>query len=211
MAFPIEVKLFDQHGEYDDAAAERSHNAVIELFRQSPEFEALPDSVNAVFLLLVYAGRHFGESVTTISASDLNEVLFDLIPRKVLLDREDAPVVIAELRAFWTWLDREFALPNAPACRAVLDDDAADELAAALVNRSNFGMAKQLMVLGQESGFDISSDSGLQAFLQHYNREIGQVGAASGDIGGLPPPRQSRDERRKKHKKQRAAKRRNRR
>lgn len=44
----------------------------------------------------------------------------------------------------------------------------------------NFGMAKSLFTLGQEAGFDMTTQEGLQAFQQHYNQQLQGTGA--------PPP-----------------------
>jgi len=45
----------------------------------------------------------------------LRELLFDIFPRKVSADAEEAPQAIRELQAFWQFAQREFQLENAAA------------------------------------------------------------------------------------------------
>jgi hypothetical protein len=201
------MDIFNDVGEFDDDAAHDAFDRVVALFNQTPESKSLAESVGAPEMLLHFAGAYHGVPLAEISVDVLREVLFDQIPRKVAYESKDAPAIVAELRAFWTWLDREFALPSARECLALLNDRAADILAAALADETNFSMGKSLIALGKQSGFDMTTQEGLQAFMAHYNAKL----AARETQSGAVPSRKSRDERRKKHKQQRAAKRRNRR
>lgn len=50
-------------------------------------------------------------------------------------------------------------------------------------NPANFGMAKSLVMLGQERGFDMTSEEGLNEWMQTYNAEL-----ASGASLPFPNP-----------------------
>lgn len=95
-----------------------------------------------------------------MSPDDLREILFDLFPRKVSTDADEAEGIVRELRTFWTFLQREFNLANAEACLKVLDEKAARQLKKELSNPANFGIAKSFMMMGLERGFDLSSERG---------------------------------------------------
>jgi hypothetical protein len=45
--------------------------------------------------------------------SDLEEVIYDLFPRKVITERGDGAEIIQELRAFWHFLQRVYQLLQA--------------------------------------------------------------------------------------------------
>jgi hypothetical protein len=119
--------------------------------------------------VLYYAANYLAASVVQMSGADLTEVLFELFPRKVSCHAEAAHEIVAEQRAFWTWLGREFQLPNAAECLEQFDEDAADDLMEALSDSSNFGMAKSFFTMGEAAGFDMTTQEGLDAFMLVYN------------------------------------------
>ena len=51
----------------------------------------------------------------------------------------------------------------------LFDDDAADMLFEELSNPENFGMAKSFVMAGNQAGFDMSTQQGLEAFMLAYN------------------------------------------
>jgi hypothetical protein len=102
---------------------------------------------------------------------DFEEVLFELFPRKVAVEPEAAAEIVDELRAFWTFLERAYSLPNAPALLKLLDSRAAVRLERALANPANFGMAKSIVMQGQARGFDTTTKEGLDAWIYTHNAE----------------------------------------
>jgi hypothetical protein len=109
---------------------------------------------------------YFGHTIATLGATDLREVLFDLIPRKVSIEPSKAPWIIEETRAFYTFLKREFGLKQADSCLRVLGGNAVKKLESALSDSSNFGMAKSLFMAGADAGFDMQSKEGIEAWMQ---------------------------------------------
>jgi hypothetical protein len=130
-----------------------------------------------------------------MTPADVRTVLFDLFPRKVSAEPGAAQEIVGELRAFWHFLDRAFALPNAAACARVLDGKAARTLEQEMANPANFGMAKALVMQGAARGFDMTTEEGLNAWMTTYNAEVmaqREAGRAPPPLGGelpfLPPP-----------------------
>lgn len=172
MAFDIRTSVFDGSGEYRESVAARFHDELLERFSESPEFAAITGEIGHVPVLLDYAATYCGVNLADISPDVLNELLFDIVPRKVSMSADQAPDMVAELRAFFTWLEREFGLPHAPACVELLDDSAADDLHAELSDESNFGMAKSFFMMGTKLGYDMSTQEGLDRFALVYNASL---------------------------------------
>lgn len=85
-------------------------------------------------LLLDLAAEHFATTVASLNPVALYELLHELMPADGQIGPEDADQLIAELRAFFTFLAEDLAFAPAAFCRDLLDDDAAAVLRKALVD-----------------------------------------------------------------------------
>lgn len=106
------------------------HLKTSELLRQfgaSPEAKALSE-VGACQLVMDFAADYFGATIATLEPTDLREIVFDIIPRKVSIKASAARGIIDELRAFYAFMKREFGFKQADACLRVLAGDAARRL-----------------------------------------------------------------------------------
>ncbi len=146
-------------------AREMLEQELMRRFAASPEANALTD-VGACQFVMDFAAEYFNATIPTLDSSQLQEIVFDIIPRKVSIDASSAASIIGELRDFYRFLEREFELEQADACLRVLGGDAVKELAAALSDPSKFGMAKTLMMKGREAGFDMSSKAGVESWMR---------------------------------------------
>jgi hypothetical protein len=136
-------------------------------------------------------------------------VLFDLIPRKVMVSPDEARDMIREVRAFLAYLGREFELENVSDCLALVRGDAAiARLREALAEPRNWGMAKSLMMEGKDRGFDVSSKEGIEEWMAAHNAGLSSPPRRTGAtaIGHRPRPAAGRG----KRKLQKAARRKNR-
>jgi hypothetical protein len=122
--------------------------------------------------MMDYSMTYMGVPPSTMSPSDLERVLFTIFPRKVSAHPKQAPLMIKECRAFWSFLDREFDLKNAKLCLTCLNDKAEKRLIKEMGNPANFGPAKSFYMLGKASGYDVSSEKGLQQWAEIYNAEL---------------------------------------
>jgi hypothetical protein len=172
--------------EYMEAQAEEYREQLIDLFGKSPEGQALLQEgiqLHWADTMLEFAIGHLGVMPPKVTPADLREIVFELIPRKVVTEPDSAPEVIQELRGFWTFAGREFGLRNAPACLKALDDRATRRLEKALGDPASFGMAKSLVTMGVARGFDMSTPEGMQEWVDTYNAEI-----AAGTGSPVPLP-----------------------
>ena len=102
-------------------------------------------------------------------------------------EADEAPIIIRELQYFWKFLQRDFHLENATACLKILDDEAANELKEEMNNPANFGIAKSFFMMGKDQGFDMSTEEGLQSWMETYN-----AGLAAGTQPRIPLPGEQR-------------------
>lgn len=195
MTFDIHQPVTDpESGEYDEQAAFTYQNAILELFTNSPEGLAYSEQggeIGWTTVFLEYAMSYLGLTPPEMDQSHFNEVLFQIFPRKVSVEPEEAPDIVAELRAFWSFLGRAFELPNAPQMLRLLNDKATERLERELANPANFGMAKSLVMQGKARGFDTTTKEGLDAWMHTYNAELGApppMLTGPGDLLPFPSP-----------------------
>jgi hypothetical protein len=175
MAFDIHRKVVNRYGEPDEKKAAGYQEQLFKLFVESPEGQALIDEgiePSWADMMMEYGFGYIGVTPPEMSPDDLREVLFDLFPRKVSAEPEEAPTIIRELQAFWKFLQREFQLENAVACLKVLDDKAVRQLKKEMSDPANFGMAKSFVMMGKARGFDMTSEEGINEWMETYNAEL---------------------------------------
>lgn len=164
-----DAALLDEDGELDEDRAEAYRIAILRRFEASREAQAEPGAHWAA-LLVDYATTYFGQTAESLSAPAVHEIVFDIFPRKVSVEPEAAPAIIAGLRAFFEFLRREHPGSSASRCLAVLAGNASQQLARRLADRSSFGPAKSFVMSGRAAGFDMSSQAGLAAWTEHMRK-----------------------------------------
>ena len=175
MTFDIHQKIFDADGLPLENVAEDYKDKLVDLFEQSPEGQVLQEEDNYgcwAEIMLDLGQNYLSVTPPKMSAKDIREILFDLIPRKISATAEQAPDIIRELQAFWSFLQREFHLANATTCLAVFNDKATQRLKEEMSNPANFGMAKSFVMGGIERGFDMRSQEGIDEWMRTYNAEL---------------------------------------
>ncbi|MCC6748391.1 MAG: hypothetical protein IT371_12080 [Deltaproteobacteria bacterium] len=160
------LRALDQDGEeLDPDALGPLEDELMRSFAASPEAASLTE-LGACRMIMDFGADHFGATIATLGPSELREIVFAIIPRKVLIEAEAARSTIEQSRAFYAFLKRELELPQAEACLRVLGGKAVAKLEAALSDSSNFGMGKSLVVAGRDAGYDTSTEAGLQAWMR---------------------------------------------
>ena len=157
--------------EIDEQEARPLEDRLIEMFLAAPEGELVED-VGSANWVLEFGRGFFGVTVFSLDPLQLEEIVFEILPRKVMLDPRDAAAVIEELRAFYRYLDRVFELPQAAECLGSIGPGAEEELEGALGDTEGFGVGKQILAAGAAAGFDIGTPEGLVAWMDHV-REHG--------------------------------------
>jgi len=189
MQFDVHQNLFDRNGLPNEKKVESYCDQLVTLFEESPEGQQLMEEnagIGLVSAMMEYGINYFGRSPSALSPDDLSTILFEVFPAKVSTEPENAPWIIRRIRAFWSFMAREFDLENAKECLTILTDAAAQKLQRELSNPANFGMAKSIIMMGMERGFDMSTEEGIDEWMNTYKAEL----MAS------PPPRLSGPKRR---------------
>ena len=182
MSFDINQPVFDSKGMYLEEQAVRYEQDLMDQFAASPEGQAITESgteLGWARALIHYAITYAGVTPPAMTASDLEEVMYSLFPRKVITEPGDGTEIIQELRAFWHFLERVYHLPQAKQMLARLTPQAARRLERELQEPANFGMAKSFVLLGQEAGFDMESPEGMRAWVEAYNATVAPTLAAA--------------------------------
>jgi hypothetical protein len=151
--------------EIDPRARGPLEATLLHRFSASPEATGLTN-FQACHFVMDFAADYFSETIATLGAKDLEEIVFEILPRKMTIDASEAGWIIDTNRAFYAYLKRELGLPQADACLRVLGPGAVKELEAALSDTGNFGLAKSLMMGGREAGFDMGSKEGIEAWMR---------------------------------------------
>lgn len=185
---PIDIHQMDGYEDYSeesDLALEKFVDTLIDQFLESPEgkahLEIFKEAGFWIRMLLDYGYRYEGLTPPTMSGEDVEDVLAEILPRKVTLSsREEVEDAIPELKAFWQYLKREYALKQSDEILESLDE-IEPHFADLMFDNSRFGMAKSLVMAGSDSGFDMSDPDEMNKFFHQYNQQqLGEIRAEEG-------------------------------
>ncbi len=122
-----------------------------ERYLASPEARAIDTAASVSTLIMSFSFNYLNCTVATLNPADLEQILYDIIPRKVMMPASEAVNMIEDAQAFFSFLKRAYQSEHADRCLSILTDDAAPRMAAAMDNPSLFGMGKS--VLSEGTGF----------------------------------------------------------
>lgn len=132
MPFDIHQRMTDPAtGRIDREAAAAYNGELLRQFRASPEWQARPKEAQDdewVDFFLDAAVDVTGLTAVQLAPADLRELLNEIFPVELYYEAGDPAQIVADLRTLYAFLDREYALPNAAACLAALDDAAVARL-----------------------------------------------------------------------------------
>ena len=130
-------------------------------FLRAPEAAGLADGAHHWENLTRWAASHLGRTIASLDADGVEEVVFDLVPRKLSADPDFVRPFVECLRAFYRWLGREYALPQADECLRVLEAPGAIErLEGLMADDANFDMAKATVMAARAEGIDPMTPEG---------------------------------------------------
>lgn len=192
---------------------------LVRLYRESPEgkehLHRNHDAGSWAPDLMEFGCYYLGVLLPEMTVDDVEQILTDLIPRKVVLSSPDeAEEIVPDLIGFWEYIKREYGLPNSDSILKYLGGIGL-EFPRIMNDSSRFGMSKSLFRMGEEEGFDMSSEEGMAAFFEAFNarrnqKDPGTLGLGS-DSPEQPhitevPPKKNKDRKRSKKAKRKAAK-----
>ncbi len=179
MSFDIRELFFDFDTlSIDDERMERYQAELLDRFSASPEFQRLLEAgeitdVHWTGIFLDLAMREGKLLLFVMRQPDLREVLYDGFPYKVIAQPEDASTIIAELRAFWEFLKREFSLENADKILKVLNEkNIVKRLEKELASQEKYGLSKSVFMPGIAEGLDMTDEDAVQQYIEDYNARM---------------------------------------
>ncbi len=174
--FDIHQSLYDEeYGEVDSQKLDQYVDDLREVFTASPEGREFFDKFGDrgfLNLYVEYAYHHFGTSLPELDVNDVSEILFDVFPRKVSTEPDSAPMIVAELRALFAFLDRAYSLPNAKKILDYLRPSVEERLQEKLADPANYGPAKSFAMAAMAAGVDVTDADQMNAFMAEYNSRI---------------------------------------
>jgi hypothetical protein len=150
-------------------------DALINLFTNSPEgwiyLQSNPTQAGFWIAQLIYYGYcHEGLTLSQMTKNDVQLVIEELFPRKIsLLSPEDIDYAIPELIAFWQFLKRQFHLVRNTDEILTYLNKIQSKYNGIINDSSRFGMAKSFVAMGQNAGFDMTTEEGIKAFMDVCN------------------------------------------
>ena len=114
-------------------------------YQQSIEAKSLNSDVGVSSIIMSMAFNYQSSTIATLSPGDLEEIIFGLIPGKVMLPPSAAQEIIDDTRAFYRFLQANYQLVQADACLDVLGGDAVQRLQTAMSDPSGFGIGKSVL------------------------------------------------------------------
>ena len=158
----------DELAEYVDAAVAQ--------FEASPEGEAFvaeyPDAGGWVRSFIELGYNYEGRSLPAMTAKTVEQMMTFLLPRKItVMTAAEAEEAIPELVAFWSFLSREYQLPDADKIARYLQS-IQGKFGEWMVDPARGGMAKNFILSGMQAGYDMTSQAGLSAYQQAYNAQL---------------------------------------
>ena len=181
----VNLYRLDSIKDYDEAIEALSDYVVelVEEFVSSPEGQAylkahpeMEEYVGSWIDNLLYFGYAY-ESVTLpqMTKDNVEAIVTRLFPNKVsLLNPDEADTTIPELTAFWQFLKREYQHRNATPILKFLKK-IQPQFKGMMNDPNKFGMAKSFFMAGTAAGFDLTTEEGLKAFQEHYNKNQGKA------------------------------------
>lgn len=151
VSIDIYAQLVAADGTFDNDFVEDFLGRLSDLFEAAPEGRALDADGGLVgwsFVLMRCAVSACQVGPATMREREFYETVFELFPYGVRAERRDAPGIVRELSAFLDYLHREYGLDNARACKAVLDDNAVEDLGERLADVTRYSPAKYLAMYG---------------------------------------------------------------
>lgn len=174
---PFDVHQLDNltHESVEDVLDEYIE-AAISQFEASSEGQAFaaeyPDSGGWVRSFIELGYNYEGRSLPAMSQSIVKQMMESLLPRKItVMAAAEAEAAIPELVAFWSFLSRDYQLPNADQIAKYLQS-IQGKFGEWMVDPARGGMAKNFILSGMQAGYDMTSEEGLMAYQQASNAQM---------------------------------------
>jgi hypothetical protein len=180
----------DSEEEAEALFSQRVHE-LIDRFTASRQAADLPENVaedvpHIAHTLLEYAYRYEGATAEELTKPVMEDLLFDVLPRKISAEREYFEKVPIVAEGFLRWLASEGILPEGQSTADAVRDWAKDSVAAAM-DADNWGFAKQFTMGAIRTGVDVTDREAMQRYmLEQSQKTLARRARAVPDQAPIP-------------------------
>ena len=169
---------YESDDDETDAGIRRARE-VIGLFLKSSEAEELSEGLfeDAAFILsrvLEYAWDYIGATPEKLDELVLSEVLLELLPRKVAVERDFFEKVGPVTEAFLRWTEVEGILTDTEDLVETVHGWA-EAIVANGMNPEYWGMAKSFAMKAKVDGVDVGNQEAMERYIAEYNHRLYQM------------------------------------
>jgi len=144
---------------------DRLDRSLISRVAACPEALELEDPVLGLGMLLDLANQLF-VPVTQLEATDLKQMLFEDIPRSVMVGGDSAQTLVSSLQFAYRWMMTRHPLEHGADCLAWLNDSTVENLETRLVDAQLFGRRKTRMIADVTAHFDTTTPEGFNTMMR---------------------------------------------
>ena len=159
------TSIVNEDGTLDEARFDTHREALLAWLGA----HATAEQVGYADLLIENLAGYHGITISQVTSRHLGELLFETLPKNVSVPASEAPQIVNALRVLLGFAATQLDSAYARTALAELPADAADRLATALADKRKYGMAKSIVMAGIESGYDMSTEAGVNAWLEVVN------------------------------------------
>lgn len=157
--------LRDRHA--PDRDAEMAEEVLLQGFARAPESEDASEDASFVAVVMDLAANQLGCSLVAATRDELRHLVFEGLPEKVSIAPSDAEALLAELHAFYMYLERCYGGGFAAHAVAV-GPSHAPSLRLALADTRRYAPAKAVAMAALAAGVDPSSRAEMNRFMATY-------------------------------------------
>lgn len=158
----------EHHARVAETAAKLGMEFGRSRFAEGLEGYSPAEAGNEIAHWLGCAWEYTGQNPEALRLTLTQEMLYEWMPRKFSCDPEYFEQFPRILGAFFLYLEDQGALPEAKRFHR-LARVAETRLPKLAANPENWGMAKSFTNAGQEAGFDMTTQEGMNAFMLYFN------------------------------------------
>lgn len=166
----------------DDEGYEASRELLRQEFTAWAEARGSPLGPDAIEYLVHYKWGYLDRHLTRWSRADLDEVLLQLVPAKVVADEDSVEEIVPEACAFVSFLAETGLLDAESEDPQVLAEHLGKigpRFRAAMADRSRYSFGKRFWTAAAEAGVQPDDEEAVEAFITRFNSR--------------PPARRARD------------------
>ncbi|MEQ8279049.1 MAG: hypothetical protein RMA76_32925 [Deltaproteobacteria bacterium] len=158
------LDTLEAEGQLDSEVRTEVEMALVAAFASSPEAKKCTRVAFAGTFMDI-AARVLEQTVVSMDAATVAEVLEEGFARHVTVQPTEAAAIVAEMRAFYRYLGRAYDLEQADACVRKLQR-MKKRLEVALADTSKYAPSKAAVMRGFAAGYDVSTPEGAAAWME---------------------------------------------